>query len=31
MTEFLIPFIISVVLSVIFLAAAIRAFNKKQL
>ena len=31
MTEFLIPFIVSVVLSVVFLAAAIRAFNKKQL
>ena len=31
MTEFLIPFIISVVLSVVFLAVAIRAFNKKQL
>ncbi|HIW51140.1 MAG TPA: ABC transporter permease, partial [Candidatus Blautia intestinavium] len=31
MTEFLIPFIIAAVLSVVFLAAAISVFNKKQL
>ena len=30
-TEFTVPFIISVVLSVVFLVAAISAFNKKQL
>ena len=30
-TEFIIPLIISVILSIVFLAAAIKAFNKKQL